>query len=74
MARQKPRRKTGMLNQRVDPDNRALWQAEADRLGVPLAVWIECVLNEKVEQNRRRRVFEQSYPGRYYEPHTDLGP
>lgn len=58
------RRKSGHFNQRVDPDNRKLWQACADEAGLPLATWMECVLNREVPARRRARLLETIYPNR----------
>jgi hypothetical protein len=58
------RRKTGDLHCRADPDNKALWQACADELGVSLSMWIEVTLNRAVLDRRRERALQQMYPNR----------
>jgi hypothetical protein len=56
------RRKTGHYHMRTDPDNRRLWQECADEAGLPLATWIECILNREVLDRERDRLLEQMYP------------
>jgi hypothetical protein len=68
------KRKTGRLHTRVDEDNRRLWEREARAQGMSLSAWLEALANREVLYRQRRRAFEQSYPGRRYEPRTDLGP
>jgi hypothetical protein len=56
------RRKTGNFHMRVDPDNRALWDAEAQRQGMPLAMWLECLANREAERTERARILRAAFP------------
>ena len=56
------RRKTGDFHMRVDPDNRALWEREAQGQGISLAMWLECIANREIEARRRGRLLGQMYP------------
>jgi hypothetical protein len=58
------RRKSADLHCRADPDNKALWQACADELGVSLSMWIEIILNDAVLKRRRARLLNVMYPNR----------
>jgi hypothetical protein len=47
------RRKTGDFHMRVDPENRAAWDACARQQGISLAMWFECLANREVLALRR---------------------
>ena len=56
------RRKTGDFHMRVDPDNRALWDAEAQRQEMSLAAWLEALANREILARRRAHLLAQMYP------------
>lgn len=43
----------GRMVFRYRPDQRALWQAEADKLGITLAAWINVTLNQAAKAARK---------------------
>jgi hypothetical protein len=59
------RRKTGDFHMRVDPDNRALWDAEARRRGMSLAMWLEALANREILARERERQLALIYPQKY---------
>jgi predicted HicB family RNase H-like nuclease len=60
-----PRRKTGDFHMRIDPDNRALWNAEAQRQGMSLVAWLEALANREVLARERDRQLAVIYPQKY---------
>jgi hypothetical protein len=56
------RRKSADYHMRTDPDNRRLWQQEADERDMSLASWLEAVANAEVLKRRHERVYYQAYP------------
>ena len=59
------RRKTGDFHMRVDPDNRALWDTEAQRQSMSLAAWLEALANREVLARERERQLALISPQKY---------
>ena len=55
------RRKTGDYHMRIDPDNRAEWDACAREQSMSLAMWLECLANREVLALRHARLLKRMY-------------
>ena len=60
-----PRRKTGDFHMRMEPRLRAMFQKEADELGLSLAAWMEVVCYREALERQRDRFLSTVYPQKY---------